>query len=83
MFNQDFIQVNEDNLNYQDSGFMNVLANLTRTGIFMYSRTTPDGGIETIKQLRLPEEVEASMETLTGGTSYEHPSRRVSICGKR
>lgn len=80
MFNQDFIQVNEDNLNYQDSGFMNVLANLTRTGIFMYSRTTPDGGIETIKQLRLPEEVEASMETLTGvPVTNTHPEELVSV----
>ena len=80
MFNQDFIQVNEDNYNFQDSGFMNVLANLTRTGVFMYSRTTPDGGIETIRQLRLPEEVEASMETLTGvPVTNTHPEELVSV----
>ena len=80
MFNQDFITVNEDNYNYQDSGFMNVLANLTRTGIFVYSRTTPDGGIETIRQLRLPEEVEASMSTLTGiPVTNSHPEELVSV----
>ena len=79
MFNQDFVAVNKDNVDMQDSGFMNVLANITRTGIFVYSRSNPDGTIETIRQLRLPEEVESSMSTLVGvPVTNNHPDELVS-----
>ena len=79
MFNNDFIEVQNDQLDYQDSGFLNVLANVTRTGVFTYSRSLPDGTIETVRQLRLPEEVEASMSTLVGvPVTNNHPEELIS-----
>lgn len=80
MFNTDFIQVQKDQLDLQDSGFLSVLATLSRTGVFVYSRALPDGTIETFKQLRLPEEVEASLETLVGvPVTNNHPEEMVSV----
>ena len=80
MFNTDFIQVQKDQLDLQDSGFLSVLATLSRTGVFVYSRALPDGTIEPFKQLRLPEEVEASLETLVGvPVTNNHPEEMVSV----
>jgi len=79
MFNNDFIEVQNDQIDFQDSGFLNVLANVTRTGVFTYTRMSPDGTIETIRQLRLPEDVESSMETLVGiPVTNNHPEELVS-----
>ena len=80
MFNTDFIQVQKDQLDLQDSGFLSVLATLSRTGVFVYSRSLPDGTIETFRQLRLPEEVESSLETLVGlPVTNNHPEEMVSV----
>ena len=81
MRNSDYISFNKDAAELQPNGFLNVLANLTRTGVFVYSKISPDGTIETIRQLRLPEEVfsEEALASLIGiPVTNDHPRKLIS-----
>ncbi len=78
--NLDYIRL-DDNLELQPNGFLNVLANLTRTGVFTYFEKSPDGTIRVIRQLRHPEEVfaETTLKTLMGlPATNNHPEELVS-----
>jgi hypothetical protein len=73
--------INRDEVELQPNGFLNVLANLTRTGILVYSRAEPDGTISTLRQLRLPDEVfsSESLATLLGlPVTNTHPKELVT-----
>lgn len=82
MRNIDYVKLDSKNLDEDEStGFLKVMANLTRTGIFTYFEKSPDGTIKIIRQLRLPEEVfsEASMASLEGlPATNMHPSELVN-----
>lgn len=81
MKNSDYIVINQDAVEIQPNGFLNVLANLTRTGVFVYSQVLPDGTVTTLRQLRLPDEVfsEESLATLMGlPITNNHPSEMIS-----
>lgn len=81
MRNVDYIQLDEDAIELMPNGFMSMLANLTRTGIFIYQQVDPDGTVKILRQLRLPEEVfsEAAMSTLAGlPLTNNHPSELIS-----
>ena len=78
--NLDYIRLDEG-LELQPNGFLNVLANLTRTGVFTYFEKSPDGTIRVIRQLRHPEEVfaETTLQTLMGlPATNNHPEELVS-----
>lgn len=78
--NLDYIRLDE-HLELQPNGFLNVLANLTRTGVFTYFEKSPDGTIRVIRQLRHPEEVfaETTLKTLMGlPATNNHPEELVS-----
>lgn len=78
--NLDYIKLDEG-LDLQPNGFLNVMANLTRTGVFTYFEKTPDGTIRVIRQLRHPDEVfaETTLSTLMGlPATNNHPEELVS-----
>jgi len=63
------------------NGFLSILANLSRTGIFTYQRIDPDGTVTIIRQLRLPEEVfsEETMASLAGlPITNNHPDELIN-----
>ena len=57
MRNVDYINLDQADVEEMPNGFLSLLANLSRTGIFTYQRIAPDGSIEIIRQLRTSEEV--------------------------
>ena len=78
--NLDYIRLDED-LELQPNGFLNVLANLTRTGVFTYFEKSPDGTVRVIRQLRHPDEVfaETTLNSLMGlPATNNHPEELVS-----
>jgi hypothetical protein len=78
--NHDYIRLDEG-LELQPNGFLNVLANLTRTGVFTYFEKSPDGTVRVIRQLRLPDEIfaEPTMNSLMGlPATLNHPTELVS-----
>lgn len=84
MKNIEFISIDNSDLEIEmhDNGFLNLNALLTRTGVFVYSRVSPDGTLETVRQLRHPDEVfsELTLETQLGlPITNEHPEDFVSI----
>lgn len=81
MLNRDFIRIDAKELPLQPNGFLQVTANITRTGVFQYYERDAAGGIKTIRQLRLPEEVfhSDSMASLMGlPATVDHPHEPVS-----
>ena len=77
MINHDYINLDFDDLPLKENGVLQVLANLTRTGVFTYFQKDPDGTVRIIRQLRHPDEVfaETTMQTLMGlPTTNNHPS---------
>ena len=81
MHNLDYLSVVYDDSSPGENGFLSLLANITRTGVFTYFQKSPDGTIKIIRQLRHPDDVfsEESMSTLMGlPTTNEHPSELVS-----
>ncbi len=81
IYNKDFVDIQSENLDFQDSGLLNVVANVTRTGVFVYSRFNVNTGeLETIRQLRHPEDVEESMQTLQGiPVTNNHPEEMLTV----
>ena len=72
----DYIKFDEAELPLQPNGFLNILSNLTRTGVFTYINVAPDGSTQIVRQLRHPDEVfaEEAMESLMGlPATIEHP----------
>ena len=81
MKNADYIAINKDEGSLQPNGFLNILALITRTGVFTYQRLSPDGTVETIRQLRHPDEVfsESTMASLMGiPLTNNHPEDLVT-----
>jgi len=82
MKNIDYVNLDAlDTVDVMPNGFLSILANLTRTGIFKYQKVDPDGTVHILKQLRMPEEVfsEETMESLSGiPITNNHPSELVS-----
>ena len=81
MRNVDYINLDQAEVEIMPSGFLSLLANLTRTGIFTYQRISPDGSIEIVRQLRTSEEVfdPESLATLTGlPLTNTHPEELIS-----
>lgn len=81
MINLDYVTIDRGELPLQPNGFLNIMANLTRTGVFVYFEKTPDGTIRVIRQLRHPDEVfaEKTLKTLMGlPTTNLHPKGPVS-----
>jgi hypothetical protein len=81
MLNLDYIKLNTDEIPLQPNGFLNILSNLTRTGVFVYQEISPDGTVRVIRQLRHPDDVfkEESMATLVGlPTTENHPKDLVT-----
>jgi len=81
MKNSDYVVINKDEGSLQPNGFLNILALITRTGVFTYQRLSPDGTIETIRQLRHPDEVfsEETMSSLMGiPLTNNHPEELVT-----
>ena len=82
MRNLDFIVLDDDALEVDpQTGFLKVMANLTRTGIFTYFEKSPDGTVKMIRQLRDPMEVfsEESLATLMGlPATNTHPTELVN-----
>lgn len=79
--NYDFIKVDVEELPLQPNGFLNVLANITRTGVFTYFEKSPDGTVKVIRQLRHPDEVfaEQTLNTLLGlPVTENHPADLVN-----
>jgi len=79
--NLDYLALDYDDSSAGENGFLSLLANITRTGVFTYFQKSPDGTIKIIRQLRHPDDVfsEESMATLMGlPTTNEHPSELVS-----
>lgn len=65
-----------------DNGYLSVESLLTRTGIFTYRQMGPDGRLETIRQLRLEEEVFApeTIATQMGlPVTNDHPEDFVTV----
>lgn len=80
MKNIDYINFDEDSVEEMPNGFMSIVANLTRTGIFVYQKVEPDGSISVVKQLRLAEEhTETMLATLHGmPLTNNHPEELVN-----
>lgn len=82
MKNVDYVVLDAlENVDVLPNGFLSMLANLTRTGIFRYQKVEPDGTVHIIKQLRIPEEVfaEETMSSLSGiPITNNHPTELVS-----
>lgn len=81
MINLDYVTIDQSEMPLNDNGFLSLMANLTRTGVFTYMEKTPDGTVRVIRQLRHPEEVfaEETLKTLMGlPTTNLHPSELVS-----
>lgn len=82
MNNLDYIVLDDDALEVDEStGFLKVMANLTRTGIFTYFEKMPDGTVRIIRQLREPDEVfaEQSLKSLMGlPATNQHPEELVN-----
>ena len=81
MINLDYVNIDQSELPLQPNGFLSILANLTRTGVFTYMEKSPDGTVRVIKQLRHPDEVfaEQTLQTLMGlPTTNLHPEELVS-----
>jgi len=82
MKNVDYVVLDAlENVDIMPNGFLSILANLTRTGIFRYQKVEPDGTVHIFKQLRIPEEVfaEETMSSLSGiPITNNHPSELVS-----
>jgi len=81
MQNRDFIALDERELPRLPNGFLQVPANLTRTGVFTYQTMTDSGEIKPIRQLRIHDEVfhQDSLSTLIGlPATIDHPSELVS-----
>ena len=80
--NKEFVQFDQAvTLEEMPNGFMSMIANLTRTGIFTYSETGEDGKTRMIRQLRLAEEVfsEETVASLSGlPLTNNHPSELIS-----
>lgn len=78
MLVRDYYNIDSEQLPLQPNGFLQVLANLTRTGVFTYfEKDEKNGTTRIIRQLRLPDEVFSteSMETLVGlPVTNNHPS---------
>jgi hypothetical protein len=69
MRNVDYVNLDTDlGSEVLPNGFLSILANLSRTGIFQYQQIAPDGTISILRQLRLPDEVfaESTMASLAG-----------------
>jgi len=81
MFNNDFVDISKSNLDFQESGLLNVVANVTRTGVFVYTRYNVETGeLETIRQLRHPDDVKESLSSLKGiPVTNEHPQELLSV----
>ena len=65
-----------------DNGYLSVESLLTRTGIFTYRQMGPDGRLQTIRQLRLEEEVFSpeTMSTQMGlPVTNDHPEDFVTV----
>lgn len=57
MRNVDYINLDQDEFEESPvTGFMSMMANLTRTGIFVYQKISPDGTVEIVRQFRPAEE---------------------------
>jgi hypothetical protein len=81
MRNVDYINLDQSTVEEMPNGFLTLLANLSRTGIFTYQRIAPDGSIEIIRQLRTSEEVfdPESLASLTGlPLTNTHPEEMIS-----
>ena len=82
MRNLDYIVLDDDSLEVDEAtGFLKIMANLTRTGIFTYFESKPDGTVRMIRQLREPDEVfsDPTMASLVGlPATNNHPSEMVS-----
>ena len=81
MINIDYVNINQDELPLQPSGFLNIKANLTRTGVFVYMDKDPNGKVKVVRQLRHPDEVfsENSMASMMGlPVTNLHPSELVN-----
>ncbi len=81
MINIDYVNINQDELPLQPSGFLNIKANLTRTGVFVYMDKDPNGQVKVVRQLRHPDEVfsENSMASMMGlPVTNLHPSELVN-----
>lgn len=78
--NVDYLNLDQADVEILPSGFMSLLANLTRTGIFVYQQIDPDGTVKILRQLRLAEEQnEEMMKTLSGlPLTNNHPDELVS-----
>ena len=81
MFNNDFVDVGKCNLDFQESGLLNVVANITRTGVFVYTKYNVETGeLETIRQLRHPDDVKESLSSLKGiPVTNDHPKELLSL----
>jgi hypothetical protein len=81
MINVDYVNIDQSEAPLQPNGFLQILANLTRTGVFTYFEKSPDGTIRVIRQLRHPDEVfaETTLYTLMGLPATNlHPTELVS-----
>jgi hypothetical protein len=82
MRNLDYIVLDSDHLEVDEAtGFLKIMANLTRTGIFTYFESKPDGTVRMIRQLREPDEVfsDPTMASLVGlPATNNHPAEMVS-----
>lgn len=82
MRNIEYINLDQDlAVEELPNGFISLLANLTRTGIFTYQQIDPDGTVRILKQLRLPEEVfsEETMASLSGlPITNNHPNELIN-----
>ena len=81
MRNVDYVNLDQAEVEVMPNGFLSLLANLTRTGIFVYQRISPDGSIEIVRQLRTSEEVfdPESLASLTGlPLTNTHPEELIS-----
>jgi len=81
MKNSDYIGLNLDESGDAETGFLKLLARVTRTGVFVYNRVLPDGTVETLRQLRHPDDVfeEESLKTLIGlPITNTHPNEPVT-----
>lgn len=74
--NVDYISFDSPDVETLPNGFMTLLANLTRTGIFTYQKIDPDGSVHILRQLRLAsEQNEEMLATLMGlPLTNTHPS---------
>lgn len=81
MRNVDYVNLDEDLVEEMPNGFLSLLANLSRTGIFTYQKIAPDGTIEIVRQLRTSEEVfdPESLSSLAGlPLTNTHPEELIS-----